>query len=168
MQQFDSALTDQIAEHGPAIAATSIAPTGTISLSLANNASNGIEPSFAHLYSRNIIREGRKTKEGRRPVIRLGYRALVIQTQRRAVRGPTPCRTTSSAQMISVPANMLMFRHLHRSGSTPYLKTANVDRFPLKTSRTSTCTPTKKGSRAAPHSASTRKCSRACWSRKRI
>nr|VFK61803.1 MAG: ribonucleoside-diphosphate reductase class II [Candidatus Kentron sp. TUN] len=42
---------------------TSIAPTGTISLSLANNASNGIEPSFAHQYSRNLIREGRKTKE---------------------------------------------------------------------------------------------------------
>ncbi len=41
----------------------SIAPTGTISLSLANNASNGIEPSFAHHYSRNVIREGRKTKE---------------------------------------------------------------------------------------------------------
>jgi ribonucleoside-diphosphate reductase alpha chain len=42
---------------------SSIAPTGTISLSLANNASNGIEPSFAHQYSRNIIREGKKTKE---------------------------------------------------------------------------------------------------------
>ncbi|NIP45874.1 MAG: adenosylcobalamin-dependent ribonucleoside-diphosphate reductase [Gammaproteobacteria bacterium] len=42
---------------------TSIAPTGTISLSLANNASNGIEPSFAHHYSRNVIREGKKTKE---------------------------------------------------------------------------------------------------------
>ncbi|MCB1858053.1 MAG: adenosylcobalamin-dependent ribonucleoside-diphosphate reductase [Gammaproteobacteria bacterium] len=42
---------------------SSIAPTGTISLSLANNASNGIEPSFAHHYSRNIIRERKKTKE---------------------------------------------------------------------------------------------------------
>lgn len=41
----------------------SIAPTGTISLSLANNASNGIEPSFAHHYSRNVIRESKKTKE---------------------------------------------------------------------------------------------------------
>jgi ribonucleoside-diphosphate reductase alpha chain len=38
-------------------------PTGTISLSLANNASNGIEPSFAHHYSRNVIREGKKSKE---------------------------------------------------------------------------------------------------------
>src|SRR5262245_57170645 len=42
---------------------TSIAPTGTISLSLANNASNGIEPSFAHHYFRNVIRPGKKTKE---------------------------------------------------------------------------------------------------------
>lgn len=42
---------------------SSIAPTGTISLSLANNASNGIEPSFAHHYSRNLIRTGRKAKE---------------------------------------------------------------------------------------------------------
>jgi len=42
---------------------SSIAPTGTIALSVGNNASNGIEPSFAHHYSRNIIREGKKTKE---------------------------------------------------------------------------------------------------------
>ncbi len=58
---------------------TSIAPTGTISLSLANNASNGIEPSFAHRYSRNVIRQGRKTKE-KMDVCSfelLAYRALV-------------------------------------------------------------------------------------------
>ncbi len=42
---------------------SSIAPTGTIALSVGNNASNGIEPSFAHHYSRNVIREGKKTKE---------------------------------------------------------------------------------------------------------
>jgi ribonucleoside-diphosphate reductase alpha chain len=42
---------------------SSIAPTGTISLSLANNASNGIEPTFAHHYFRNVLREGRKSKE---------------------------------------------------------------------------------------------------------
>ena len=41
---------------------TSIAPTGTISLSLANNASNGIEPSFSHHYTRNVIVEGKKSK----------------------------------------------------------------------------------------------------------
>jgi ribonucleoside-diphosphate reductase alpha chain len=64
MQQFDEELTDRIAEVGARYTHhTSIAPTGTISLSLANNASNGIEPSFAHHYSRNVLREGRKTKE---------------------------------------------------------------------------------------------------------
>lgn len=42
---------------------TSIAPTGTLALSLGNNVSNGIEPSFAHEYNRNIIREGKKSKE---------------------------------------------------------------------------------------------------------
>ncbi|MGA1561410.1 MAG: adenosylcobalamin-dependent ribonucleoside-diphosphate reductase [Gammaproteobacteria bacterium] len=58
---------------------SSIAPTGTISLSLANNASNGIEPSFAHHYSRNVIREGKKSKE-KVDVFSfelLAYRALV-------------------------------------------------------------------------------------------
>ena len=58
---------------------TSIAPTGTISLSLANNASNGIEPSFAHHYSRNVIREGKKSKEKVEVFSYelLAYRALV-------------------------------------------------------------------------------------------
>ncbi len=57
-------LVDQLAETGARFTHhSSIAPTGTISLSLANNASNGIEPSFAHQYSRNVIREGKKTKE---------------------------------------------------------------------------------------------------------
>jgi len=58
------ALVDELAEVGARFTHhSSIAPTGTISLSLANNASNGIEPSFAHHYSRNVIREGKKTKE---------------------------------------------------------------------------------------------------------
>ncbi len=57
-------LVDELAETGARFSHhTSIAPTGTISLSLANNASNGIEPSFAHHYFRNVIRPGRKTKE---------------------------------------------------------------------------------------------------------
>ncbi|VAW78500.1 Ribonucleotide reductase of class II (coenzyme B12-dependent) [hydrothermal vent metagenome] len=57
-------LVDRLAETGARFTHhSSIAPTGTISLSLANNASNGIEPSFAHHYFRNVIREGRKTKE---------------------------------------------------------------------------------------------------------
>jgi ribonucleoside-diphosphate reductase alpha chain len=57
-------LVEQLAETGSRFTHhSSIAPTGTISLSLANNASNGIEPSFAHHYFRNVIREGKKTKE---------------------------------------------------------------------------------------------------------
>jgi ribonucleoside-diphosphate reductase alpha chain len=57
-------LVEALAETGSRFTHhSSIAPTGTISLSLANNASNGIEPSFAHHYSRNVIREGKKTKE---------------------------------------------------------------------------------------------------------
>ena len=67
MQQIasvDKSLVNEITEHGSRFTHhTSIAPTGTISLSLANNASNGIEPSFAHHYSRNVIREGKKTKD---------------------------------------------------------------------------------------------------------
>ncbi len=71
MQQFadtgnadDAALLKDLEETGCRFTHhSSIAPTGTISLSLANNASNGIEPSFAHHYARNVIREGRKTKE---------------------------------------------------------------------------------------------------------
>ncbi|MND42156.1 Ribonucleoside-diphosphate reductase NrdZ [compost metagenome] len=81
----------RIAEHAPELVAelaevgarfthhSSIAPTGTISLSLANNASNGIEPSYAHQYSRNLIRPGRKTKEKIEVCSYelLAYRALV-------------------------------------------------------------------------------------------
>ena len=57
-------LAEELAETGCRFTHhTSIAPTGTISLSLANNASNGIEPSFAHYYFRNVIRGGKKSKE---------------------------------------------------------------------------------------------------------
>ena len=57
-------LAHELAETGARFTHhSSIAPTGTISLSLANNASNGIEPSFAHHYFRNVIREGKKSKE---------------------------------------------------------------------------------------------------------
>lgn len=67
MQQIASVapeLVEKLAETGARFTHhSSIAPTGTISLSLANNASNGIEPSFAHHYARNVIREGRNAKE---------------------------------------------------------------------------------------------------------
>jgi ribonucleoside-diphosphate reductase alpha chain len=67
MQRISEAapeLVEQLADVGSRFTHhSSIAPTGTISLSLANNASNGIEPSFAHHYFRNVIREGKKSKE---------------------------------------------------------------------------------------------------------
>ncbi|MFB2842316.1 adenosylcobalamin-dependent ribonucleoside-diphosphate reductase, partial [Aeromonas jandaei] len=62
--EVDPALVAELAEVGGRFTHhSSIAPTGTISLSLANNASNGIEPSFAHHYSRNVIKPGKKSKE---------------------------------------------------------------------------------------------------------
>jgi len=62
--EVDPKLVEELANVGCRFTHhSSIAPTGTISLSLANNASNGIEPSFAHHYSRNVIREGKKSKE---------------------------------------------------------------------------------------------------------
>jgi len=60
----DSQLIEDLATKGCRFTHhSSIAPTGTISLSVGNNASNGIEPSFAHHYARNVIREGKKSKE---------------------------------------------------------------------------------------------------------
>ncbi len=80
MQQMPSEITDRIAEIGARFTHhSSIAPTGTISLSLGNNVSNGIEPSFSHEYYRNVIREGKKSKD-RMPVYSyelLLYRELV-------------------------------------------------------------------------------------------
>ena len=83
MQQIgevDPDLVEALAKEGARFTHhSSIAPTGTISLSLANNASNGIEPSFAHHYARNVVREGRKAKE-KIDVFSyelLAYRALV-------------------------------------------------------------------------------------------
>jgi ribonucleoside-diphosphate reductase alpha chain len=78
--QVEPDLVEELANHGCRFTHhSSIAPTGTIALSVGNNASNGIEPSFAHQYSRNVIREGRKSKE-KVDVFSyelLAYRALV-------------------------------------------------------------------------------------------
>src|SRR5690554_1276529 len=62
--EVEPELVAALAEHGARFTHhSSIAPTGTISLSLGNNASNGIEPSFSHRYFRNVIQSGKKTKE---------------------------------------------------------------------------------------------------------
>ena len=87
-------------EHGARFTHhSSIAPTGTISLSLANNASNGIEPSFAHHYFRNVIREGKKSKE---KVDVFSFELLAYRAARESARDagldqarPRSCPTTS-------------------------------------------------------------------------
>jgi ribonucleoside-diphosphate reductase alpha chain len=80
MQQIaavEPELVDQLVEKGARFTHhSSIAPTGTISLSIANNVSNGIEPSFSHKYIRNVIREGKKTKE---PVAVYSYELLAYR-----------------------------------------------------------------------------------------
>ena len=56
-------LMSDILEYGLRYShATSIAPTGTMSLTWGNNCSNGLEPSFANSYMRNIRQPGKKTK----------------------------------------------------------------------------------------------------------
>lgn len=64
IEQEDPALIADMLRYGCRFTHhSSIAPTGTISLSLGNNASNGIEPSFSHRYFRNVIRAGKKSKD---------------------------------------------------------------------------------------------------------
>ncbi|NGY06445.1 adenosylcobalamin-dependent ribonucleoside-diphosphate reductase [Solimonas terrae] len=77
---LDPVLVDALAETGARYThATSIAPTGTMSASVGNNASNGIEPSFAHSYIRNMIVPGERAKRAlRMESLELQrYRALV-------------------------------------------------------------------------------------------
>jgi ribonucleoside-diphosphate reductase alpha chain len=82
-------LVEQLAQVGARFTHhTSIAPTGTISLSLANNASNGIEPSVRASLLPQRDPRGRKTKE-KIDVFSfelLAYRELVNQ---RAMPGAT-------------------------------------------------------------------------------
>ena len=55
LQPHAPTLVDALAEQGARFTHhTSIAPTGSIALVFGNNASNGIDPSFAHAYSRRF------------------------------------------------------------------------------------------------------------------
>ncbi|ACL73748.1 LAGLIDADG family homing endonuclease [Thioalkalivibrio sulfidiphilus] len=61
---LDPALVAALAEEGARFTHHSaIAPTGTIALSFGNNVSNGIEPSFAHTYLRNILGRDGATRD---------------------------------------------------------------------------------------------------------
>jgi ribonucleoside-diphosphate reductase alpha chain len=64
LNTIDKTIIPNLLQHGSRFTHhSSIAPTGTIALSFGNNASNGIEPSFSHVYTRNIIKEDSKIKE---------------------------------------------------------------------------------------------------------
>lgn len=60
----DPRLADALAREGARFTHHSaVAPTGTIALSFGNNVSNGIEPSFAHRYLRNILGRDGATRD---------------------------------------------------------------------------------------------------------
>ena len=64
MQAMDEMVREAVARHGIRNALlTSVAPTGTISL-YASNVSSGIEPVFAHAYTRKVLqKDGSRTEE---------------------------------------------------------------------------------------------------------
>ncbi len=64
LAQFPQELKAKIATFGSRFTHhTSIAPTGTIALGFGNNASSGIEPTFAHRYTRALLqKDGTKNK----------------------------------------------------------------------------------------------------------
>ena len=64
LRNFPEKLKQDISQYGCRYShATSIAPTGTMSLTWGNNCSNGMEPSFSHKYTRNKIVPGKNSKE---------------------------------------------------------------------------------------------------------
>ena len=107
---------------------SSVAPTGTIALALANNASNGIEPTFAHSYTRNVIVEGRKTKE-RMEVASLellAYRALVDPQAGTAQGARALPETFVSADDITAQEHIEMQRAAQKWVDASISKTINV------------------------------------------
>ena len=126
---IDAGLVNAIAAEGARFTHhTSIAPTGTIALSFGNNASNGIEPSFAHKYSRNIIREGRKTKEKVEVCSYelLAYRHLVDPTADPDRGGLPDCFMGNVADAISPEAHLDVQAAVQEWVDSSISKTINV------------------------------------------
>ena len=100
---------------------SSIAPTGTIALSIGNNVSNGIEPSFAHEYTRNVIEPGKKTKTAITVYSfeMLAYRQLVAAT------GDLP-GYMQDAHMVSPSAHVNVQAAAQRWVDSSISKTINV------------------------------------------
>ena len=122
-------IIEEIERHGARFTHhSSIAPTGTISLALANNASNGIEPTFAHTYTRNVIVEGRKTKEKMEVMSfeLLAYRTLVDENAGRGEHGTTLPDTFVSADDVSTEEHIAMQAAAQRWVDSSISKTINV------------------------------------------
>ncbi|WP_042835179.1 adenosylcobalamin-dependent ribonucleoside-diphosphate reductase [Thioalkalivibrio sp. ALE16] len=121
----DPALVAALAEEGARFThATSIAPTGTISFSVANNASNGIEPTFLHHTTRNIRRPGRRTREA---VDCYSYELLAYRALVDAEAGPGGLPANAiTADQVSVDAHIRMQAAAQPWVDSAISKTLNV------------------------------------------
>ena len=127
LAEVEPELVAELAEHGARFThATSIAPTGTMSASVGNNASNGIEPSFAHSYVRNMIVAGEKTKRSIDLVSYelLAYRALVNPD---ATESDLPEAFTDVAKAISPARHIAVQAAAQKWIDSAISKTTNVD-----------------------------------------
>jgi ribonucleoside-diphosphate reductase alpha chain len=123
--EVDPALVETLAREGARFThATSIAPTGTISLSVGNNASNGIEPTFRHHTTRNIRRPGRRTREA---VDCYSYELLAYRSLIDAAAGPDDLPEAAlTAERVSVEAHIRMQAAAQPWVDSAISKTLNV------------------------------------------
>ncbi|WP_018863079.1 adenosylcobalamin-dependent ribonucleoside-diphosphate reductase [Thioalkalivibrio sp. ARh3] len=121
----DPALVVALAEGGARFThATSIAPTGTISFSVANNASNGIEPTFLHHTTRNFRRPGRRTREA---VDCYSFELLAYRARVDADAGPGDLPANAiTADQVSVDAHIRMQAAAQPWVDSAISKTLNV------------------------------------------
>jgi ribonucleoside-diphosphate reductase alpha chain len=133
--RLPAALRERIRRHGLRNShLTSIAPTGTISLAFADNASNGIEPAFSWTYTRrkreadgsfrevgvedHAWRLFRHLEGGHAPLPPAFVTALELSAEAHAamVAAVAPCIDTSISKTVNVPGDYPFesFRHLYQ------------------------------------------------------